>query len=90
MFILYCRHPHAYIFHATFLLYHHDRVTSLDESCICCAQLSLISFYIQQGTIVIIVPAKTTGTAAISQIPTNVLVIQDSLGKTVKVGTDDY
>lgn len=46
--------------------------------------------YLQQGTIVVIVPANTTGTVAISQIPTNVLVIQDSLGKTVKVGYNEY
>ena len=47
-------------------------------------------FYLQQRTIVIVVPVKTKETVVISQISTNVLVIQDSLGKTVKVSDNDY
>ena len=54
----------------------------------CCAQLTLL--YLQKRTIVIVVPAKTTEPVAIFQIPTDVLAIQDSLGKTVKVGYNEY
>ena len=46
--------------------------------------------YLQQRAIVIVVPVKTKETVVISQISTNVLVIQDSLGKTVKVSDNDY
>ena len=56
----------------------------------CCAQCSLTLFYLQQRTTVIVVPAKTKETVPTSQIPTNVLVIQDSLGKTVKVSDNEY
>ena len=69
---------------------YHDRVSSSNDLCSCCAQCSLTLFHLQQGTIVIIVPARTTEPVAISQIPINVLVIQDSLGKTVKVGHNEY
>jgi len=50
----------------------------------------LTLLYLQKRTIVIIVLAKTTEPVAIFQIPTDVLAIQDSLGKTVKVGYHEY
>ena len=56
----------------------------------CCAQCPLTLVYLQQRTIVIVVPVKTKETVPISQIPTNVLVIQDLLGKTVKVSCNEY
>jgi len=56
----------------------------------CCAQYPLTLIYLQKRTIVIVVPAKTTEPVAIFQIPTDVLAIQDSLGKTVKVGNNEY
>ena len=56
----------------------------------CCAQRSLKLIYLQKRTIVIVVPAKTTEPVAMFQIPTDVLAIRDSLGKTVKVGYKEY
>jgi len=56
----------------------------------CCAQHSFTLLYLQKRTIVIVVPAKTTEPVAIFEIPTGVLAILDSLGKTVKVGYSEY
>ena len=56
----------------------------------CCTQRSLKLIFLQKRTIVIVVPAKTTEPVAIFQIPTDVLAIRDSLGKTVNVGYNKY
>jgi len=51
------------------------------------ALINLRDKIVKKRTIVIVVPAKTTEPVAIFQIPTDVLAIQDSLGKTVKLLT---
>ena len=56
----------------------------------CCAQHSFTLLYLQKRTIVIVLPAKTTESVAIFQIPTDVLAFQHSLGKTVKVAYSEY
>ena len=56
----------------------------------CCTQRSLKLIYLQKRNIVIVVPAKTKEPVAIFQIPTDVLAIRDSLGKTVNVGYNKY